>query len=160
MYMYTCTCVAGHPHSTQKQEQEGEINTCIVFPNQPKECLLTRLMYKKLYDIKLSVSVPLHSVFLQLSRFVLFRLPRANRLSARREFLGKIHCARWRSIASVTMVFNDYTKRWILFYHEKGYWPRHIALFIARVRGLDRRFMLNRSINLWIHMHTCAIIGY
>ena len=50
------------------------------------------------------------------------------------------------------MVFNDYTKRWSLFYHEKGYWPHCIVLFIARVRGLGETgvFELIHVRNYWI----------
>ena len=33
---------------------------------------------------------------------------------------------------SVTMVFNEETD---VFYHKKGYRPRHIALFIVRYEG-------------------------
>ena len=75
-------------------------------------------------------SVPYHSVHLRSNR-----LPRANSFSARREFVGKIHCVRWRSIARL---FNDYIKRRFFPYYEKGYRPRPIALFIARVRAGPR----------------------
>ena len=63
------------------------------------------------------------------------RLPRANSFSARHEFVCKIHCVRWRSIARL---FSTTRSRDGFSYHEKGYRPRPIALFIARVRAGPR----------------------
>ena len=60
-------------------------------------------MYKQLYSRhqkKVPVSVPFRSVHFRSNR-----LPRENSFSARHEFVCKIHCVRWRSIART--IFND-----------------------------------------------------
>ena len=102
-------------------------------------------------------SVPFRSVFLPVStvpvrsvpyRSVHFRsnrLPRANSFSARHEFVCKIHWVRWRSIARLFSTtrsrdgfFLRLDQEMGFSYHEKGYRPRPIALFIARVRAGPR----------------------
>ena len=81
-------------------------------------------------------SVPFRSVPFRSVHSVHFhsnRLPRANSFSARHEFVCKIHCVRWRSIARLFSTTID--EEMGFSHHEKGYRPHPIALFIARVRA-------------------------
>ena len=57
-----------------------------------------------------------------------------NSFSARHEFVCKIHCVRWKSIARLFSTTRSRDGS----YHEKGYQPRPIALFMARVRAGPR----------------------
>ena len=104
---------------------------------------------------KLPVSVPFHSVFLPVFlpvstvpiRSVHFRLPRANSFSTRHEFVCKIHCMRWRSVGRLFSTTRSRDGS----YHEKGYRPRLIALFIARVRAGPRRDGSARAYLYFLH---------
>ena len=75
--------------------------------------------------------LPVSTVLVRSVHFHSNRLLRANSFSARCEFVGKIHCVRWRSIARLfsTTISRD------------GFFPamrRAIVLFIARVRAGPR----------------------
>ena len=65
---------------------------------------------------------------------------------------------------SAIMVINDYTKRQIFFYHEKGYRPRRITPFIARVRGLwetgslELTFIFYASLSNVLHKYFVSLL--
>ena len=130
-YAYTCTCM--YMYSRHQKKVPVSVPFRSVFYSVP-----FRSVFHPVFAVPFR-SIPFRSVHFRSNR-----LPRANSFSARHEFVCKIHCVRWSIdiIASVGEALRDYFQRldqeMVFFYHEKGYRPHPIALFIAGVRAGPR----------------------